>query len=234
LSGVLFGGRLGYLMQLTLLAVQVAAIGPNARFVQTHFDPVFAQPARAVERDLMEGVTVDQVVQSFATHLSPGDANWVQGELHPRFTMLYRAGVGPYGRLQPVPDCREVDFSLESNKPQTNMKLENGAWVSLGDTPFLAFHLDQSRHVYAIRLEYVYEQTTDPASFRMEWQPKPPRDENVTHYAKFDLRMHPAPLNVTVFVNASIDQFRIVPDDKPCRFRLSRLTLFVPVTPSAD
>jgi hypothetical protein len=96
-----------------------------------------------------------------------------------------------------------------------------------GDNPFIVYALDQPRFVYGIRLTYrVLGPHPEPLHVRAEWCQRV-----AGGYANQGIATFPRVFGnngeqtVTIWVNDTIDLFRIHPDNKPCRFRVSEVVL---------
>jgi hypothetical protein len=122
-----------------------------------------------------------------------------------------------------------------------------------GGSPFLTFDLGKPRFVYAIRIKCTFENTASSlASVHLSWtmsQRLPfPNDiftpgerkarvdvsldtSDVLRTVDGKMRLEPPKSEkaFTVWVNASIDQFRVYPDTSPCVFRPLQITILVPV-----
>src|SRR5262249_19779448 len=128
------------------------------------------------------------------------------------------------------------------------MSWEDRTGHGRGEASSLTFVLDQPRTVYAIRLKYSYENTSlSPAFFRMYWR-KTGADGFTQAERSVALRLetrpgpgwwlptlpflpHPIPEKEkmeTVWVDDTIDQFRMHPDKQPFVFHISEIILLVP------
>jgi hypothetical protein len=153
--------------------------------------------------------------------------------------MLKRAGIGSFRHLQDDPPSRQVVLPVTSASTR-QMVWQDGRGYGSGSGSYLTFALDQPQLVYAVRLRYSYPKGA-PASFRMAWGQSGQGDFSESGSASVLLPLPRCPeekesdeQTVTIWVNATIDRFRVYPDDKPYVFKLSEVVLLVPVTGSQN
>jgi hypothetical protein len=118
----------------------------------------------------------------------------------------------------------------------------------LGQDPRLVYDVKTPLPVSGIRLRYTYEDTAvgaaptyfdpavarGPAFFQLFWR-RSDRDDFGLHKWWFRwLDVGRGEQTMTIWVNDTIDEFRIHPDNKPCVFRLSEITLLVPVAEASQ
>jgi hypothetical protein len=122
----------------------------------------------------------------------------------------------------------EVPFRAEP-VVVNEMTWTDGAGRGVGNDPFLVFALEKRRFISAIRLKYRYENTVSPATFQAFWKDSGRNDfVDEERNVVMALATDQEPGIVIVWVNDSIDHFRIDPDIKPCGFQLYEITLLVP------
>jgi len=117
----------------------------------------------------------------------------------------------------------------------------------------MTFPLGRTRFVYAIRLRFSYADTAaDSVLFEMSWGARghnEPGDAGASSkQRRFHLKLSVDPTRevltlvdgkaryeplrpdkvVTVWVNDTVDYFRIYPDTSPCVFKLSGIVLLMP------
>jgi hypothetical protein len=131
----------------------------------------------------------------------------------------------------------------------------DGAAECLGNDPYMVFALEGPREVTAIRIKYSMAGPPPPAHLQAYWRNGDAQNFSETErYYQTDLppdleekiiveRAHAAgsvwleqtgggpqtQFWVTIPVNDTIDQFRIDPNDQPCRFKIEEIRLVVPV-----
>jgi hypothetical protein len=110
------------------------------------------------------------------------------------------------------------------------MTWQDGAGRGLGDDPFLVFALKEPQFLAGICLAYAYEDTPTPAELQVFWRNRGRQEEFVaTERNEFKvLPTDKGPGTVIIWINDSIDEFRVDPDTKPCGFKLSAITLLSP------
>jgi hypothetical protein len=106
---------------------------------------------------------------------------------------------------------------------------EDGTAFVTGVDPQLLFTLPQTRYVAGLRLRYSHENPQGaPARFQIAWkradQADFPADQR---YALWALPTGPG-RTTTIWVGDAVRQFRIQPDNQPCRFHIAALELLVP------
>jgi hypothetical protein len=101
----------------------------------------------------------------------------------------------------------------------------------VGQDPHLVYDARTPLPVDGIRLKYTYEDTPvgrGPAFFQMFWRGSDRSDFGLDRWSFRWLDVGPGERTTTVWVHDTIDQFRIHPDNKPCAFTLTEITLLVP------
>jgi hypothetical protein len=144
---------------------------------------------------------------------------------------LRRAGIGLFPSLKDSPDYMMVPVAIIPSA-LNEMTWQDGAGYGHGTNPWVAFGLEKPQRVYGIDIEYSLNYGNadpTPADFQVAWtdmqRPKPGEGA-----LSFDVDTGRGIRNVAVWVNGTIDRFRIRPDKKPCVLRVRRITLMVPPT----
>jgi hypothetical protein len=174
----------------------------------------------------------------------------VEAENYPLFEAMFadqlrdlrRAGMGLFGRLNDPGDFREAGWPIDPVEVH-GATWEHGTLRTSGADSFLGFALDEPTFVCGVRLKYSYRDpdSTEPslpsASFRATWK----REGQLWDAAERTDRIALDPDfqtwgptwrgegTLTVWVNDTIDRFHIFPDDKPRAFRLTEMTLLLPM-----
>jgi hypothetical protein len=114
------------------------------------------------------------------------------------------------------------------------MTWKDGVGEGNGDDPYLVFALPEPQLVHAIRIKYAYERTAFPVVLQVFWRRSGQQEfvEEERNHTK-ELKAEVAEGTVTVWVNDTIDQFRIDPDVKPCVIRITKIELLVPAADHA-
>src|SRR5262249_42176004 len=112
----------------------------------------------------------------------------------------------------------------------------------------LTWSLNRPRHIYAIRLRYAYVRASNWPTLHVYWRNSGSQDFNVASalfstvagpnqptWALIDGKIQTnakllTERTLTVWVDATIDQFRIYLDAAPCEVRFSRIELLVPAS----
>jgi hypothetical protein len=150
--------------------------------------------------------------------------------------MLHHAGIGQFKLLKDTPTFRELPLAIVPTAVD-QMTWSEGIGHGFGHNSSLTFTLDVPQLIYAIRLKYSYGPTAvNPAFFRMAWK-NTGRNDFDTAERNIHLKLQhwqtyaptgPGEKTLTIWVNETIDQFRIQPDTKPCDFRLAEIVVLVP------
>jgi hypothetical protein len=206
----------------------------------------FSTARQAFEQDVRAGVPPFILAERHISFFNPATDD-VRGIVL-RLRQMQQADIPQLRDMVPDPVFREVKFPV-APMGLHQVKWSDGVGYSYSDDPnkaSLDFAFTEPRFVYAVRLTYAYGDKTDGlASFRMLWG----RDnhdgggnrtalgckggislnlETIPHDI-WSRRYRSGPQKtLTVWVNSTIDGFRICPDSKPFSFALSEITLLVP------
>ena len=161
---------------------------------------------------------------------------------------MQQAGIPQFRDMAPDPAFREVALPV-APVGMNQVIWHNGVGDSYADDLSQAsvdFALTEPRFVYAIRLTYAYgDKTHGWAAFRMSWGvgDHNKRGSGGVSGCKggvsLSLETFPhdmwsrrfrggAQKSLTIWVNSTIDGFRICPDTKPFSFAVSEIKLLVP------
>jgi hypothetical protein len=178
--------------------------------------------AAAFDRDLASGTPLFRLVRRYTPFLHPS-----QEALHESLGMLRQAGIGRYRSLQDDPPFQEIP--VDRSPAEVHLARWNQGDVEVtGPDPWLKFDLPSPAPVCGIRLHYSHANPEGaPARFRIAWRRGadrgfPPEQQ----YANWNLPTG-ANRSTTIWVDDVVSQFRIQPDNRPCRFSISELTLLV-------
>jgi hypothetical protein len=197
----------------------------------------------AFERDVQKGIPAFVLAERhFASDLVPRPQ---------KLTHILKdhkaKGVGIFKEIRNDPP-----FNIDTLGVQTavlNRGVLHGDIVSSDDgMTSLTFNLGSARRVYAIRLSYVYiESTSLSPNLRVYWRSSKVEDfnenavlssivpgPNQPTWALIDSKIQTnakirTERTLTIWVDADIDQFRIYPDGAPCDFRLSKVQVLTPL-----
>src|SRR5262249_42898595 len=122
---------------------------------------------------------------------------------------------------------------------QGQMIWDHGIGYGPGRDAGLSFTLKRPQRVYAIRLRYFYDNPPETLeAFQLTWKPgDPDGGADAVRNVRLTLRTAEGekaePKTLTVWLNDTLDQLRIYPDDKPFVFHVAEVVLLVPaVDPS--
>ena len=210
------------LIAMCLLLSATGALWSNTRLGIEHGEET-ATRAAAFRRDIRAGVPAYMLVNRYTPFLHPS-----QDDL-PRFmTMLRRAGIRPFADLRENPRFREEEIPLTPTKVELLDWVDGVAHVN-GADPWLIFALPHPRYVAGIRVRYSHSNDNRTSShFKAGWRRADQREFSaVQTYANWALPTGPDH-ETTVWVGETIGAFRIQPDNQPCEFRISGVTLLLP------
>jgi hypothetical protein len=212
----------GRLVQTVMLLLAAAGFVPNMqeglRWAKERRNAI-----EAFEHDLRAGVPLSILAENHTRSLQRLDPDDLAGFLR----MLHGARVGRFKEMRADPPWRELRLPL-TPVATNEVRWQDGAAVGTGNDPYLVFALDRPRFVHAVRWQFSYEKTATPATCEFYW-----RKSGQPGFADGTRRewaqdAEPGLKRHAVWVNDTIDQFRIDPDNKPCTFRLLELVLLVP------
>ena len=143
---------------------------------------------------------------------------------------LRKARIGPFAEWRKPPRSARIPFA--STPSAINQITWDGATaVSQGSDPSLTFSLDHPRRVLGAEIRFILEKDDGAATATMEafWA----RD-GINEFAaeertaRFGVSTGPEEQTLLIWINDTVDRFRIDPDMAPCRFTLREITLLEP------
>ena len=161
-------------------------------------------------------------------------------------------GIGIFREIRDDPP-----FQIESVAIETallnGMTLREGIASSTTNGGSLTFTLPSPRYIYAVRLRHAYIKTASAwPALRVYWRDSRQRDFNeinalvsvvagpdqptwalIDGKIKTDAKVR-TDRSLTIWLDSTIDQFRLHPDSAPCEFRVSKIELLVPVEAKAE
>ena len=233
------------LMQMCLFTAACLFFLPNLDF-GLGLGKYFGAMRQALEQDIRAGVPPFILAERRIVFLTPSTDD-IKGTAS-LLRQMQRAGIPQFKHMAPDPAFREVALPL-APVGMNQMTWHNGVGSSGVDDPGQAsvdFAFTEPRFVYAIRLKVAYgPQTSGWAAFRMSWGNSNHdtwRSEGVSGCkGGVSLTVETVPHDMwsrryragsqktlTIWVNSTIDGFRICPDTKPFSFAASEITLLVP------
>jgi hypothetical protein len=235
-----------YFLQMCLFVLMVMSLGVSVEAALGWAGPDHER-YEAFEKDLRAGVPLSQLAQRHGSLHTTNNPN-AAGDVADVLSRLQQAGIEPFRFIQGDPGYREVPLPVvpvevnrmtwkdgigEGSGPDSHLVFAFRQPQLLGRDPRLVYNVPNARLVYGIRLHYAYQyaagDTADTASFQVFWG-RSARDNFGAEGRSFswDVDARPGERTTTVWVNDTIDQFRIHPDNKPCAFNLSAITLLLP------
>jgi hypothetical protein len=214
-----------YVVPMSLFLLLWATLWPNVDSALT-FARDLSKRTGDLEKDLLAEMPKSELAYRHRNlyTLDLGSAEIVAEKL----SWLREAEIGPFSRLQPDPEWREVSLPLEPVEVK-RMKWDDGLARGVNAQSFLGFALKQPRFVYAIRVRCSYEGKPKYRFIQAEWLNS--QLQEFSGEEPHDTQMIPPTNNEgipTFWVNDTIDQFRIHPHNEPFEFHLREIILLVP------
>jgi hypothetical protein len=181
------------------------------------------EQAAAFNRDLASGTPLFRLVRRNTPFLHPS-----QEALYDSLRMLHRAGIGRFQMLREDPKFQEQPVRLTPAEIQF-AHWNDGLLDVIGIDPWIRFDLPGPTPVSGIQVRYTHSSSGGvPARFRIAWR-RPGQLDFPSHqqYGNWNLPTE-SNRSMTVWVDDVVSQIRIQPDNRPCRFLISKLTLLVP------
>jgi hypothetical protein len=221
---------LGGLTASTLFFAVCVLLWPNAE-VGLERGRSVAENASALARDIREGLPTYIIVRRYTPFLHPS-----QDEAGKLLPMLRRAGIGPFGALRAAPPL------VEDPLPVTPSEVRLGRWDAATTTvqvtgvdPQLVYRLPAPRRVAGLRIGYSHANPQGaPARFVFTW--KRPGQAGYVDTQRVPNWSLPTgeDRQTTVWIDDTVSEFRIQPDNQPCTFRIRELVLLEPATGGAQ
>jgi hypothetical protein len=239
------GGNVGRCVQFGMLGV-LAILAPLNLQQAIHAGRDLAWTTAEFERDVWNGVPAFVLAERhFSSDIVPRAA-----KLDVILRDLKANGIGIFSEIRDDPP-----FQVETLDPKDaaldGMILHDGiASSAVGSKGMssLTFVLPRPRRIYAVRLRYAYVKTgSNWPKLRAYWRnsavqefnnnaavlsivsgPDQPTWAHIGGKIQTNARVR-TERSLTIWVDATIDQFRIYPDAVPCEFRLSGIELLTPI-----
>jgi hypothetical protein len=235
------GGRFRSFAQFSM-ALVLAALVP-ANYLQAKQTGLgLQQETLAFERDVRDGVPASVIAEHhFASDVVP------RAEKITRILTAHKAnGIGIFKEIRDEPRSR-IEHLPSDATAVDGIVFRDGMAQSNNGTSSLTFGLLKPQHVYAVRLRYAYVATSDrwPA-LRIYWRDSTAEDfadkrmyvstvagPDQPTWALIDGKIHTdakvrSDRVLTVWVDRTIDQFKIYPDTVSCEFRLPEVEVLLP------
>lgn len=179
---------------------------------------------QAFDDDLAAGVPLYELLVVHREALAPD--TWDQEGFSVWFQMLHDAGIGPFRQLRPNPPFREIDLLVKPSAIH-EMKWDGKTGSGAGQDACLLFRLPRPRYVAGIRLQCRHS-NPGVGHFQMSWRLRGEADfPEKPRYSLFPWELGPDETTLTIYIADTIEEFLIIPDNKPFEFGLSGITLLV-------
>jgi hypothetical protein len=209
------GGRLGRAMQVAMVAVLAVLLPGNFRQAVVIGKDVQGK-TRAFESDVRKGLPAFVLAEKhFSSDVVP------RAEKITEILKAHKAnGVGVFGEIREDPEYDVMSLPVGES---------------------LTFSVPGARHVYAVRLRYAYIKSDNPyPTMQVHWKglategmmastvpgPDQPTWALVDGRIQVDAKVRTERV-LTVWVDAPVDEVRVVPDALPAELRLSRVEVLV-------
>ena len=182
--------------------------------------------AAALSKDIQRGMPPFQVIHRYLGYLHPSSDRL--GRLLP----ILRAGrIGPFARLRTDPPFEEVPVPVDPVHVSL-VRWKSPTAEIIGVDPQITFALPKPRYVAGIRIRYAHANPRGaPARFVARWNgPGDRGKEGVRRYANWNLPTG-RDQETTIWVDDTIEEFQIQPDNQPGTFRFDAITLLIPRKP---
>jgi len=178
--------------------------------------------AEAFDRDLAAGTPLFRLVRRYTPFLHPS-----QESLHEALSLLQRGRIGKFQSLQEDPAFQEQAVKLAPADVRL-ARWNDGRVDVTGIDPWVRFDLPAPVFVCGIRIRYSHANPEGtPARFRIAWRGPGQREFPAEQqYANWNFPTGDDHAT-TIWVDDVVSQFRIQPDNRPCRFAISESTLLV-------
>jgi hypothetical protein len=215
---------LGSLARNTLFALSCVLLWPNAEAGLTS-GRGGAATALALTRDIKAGLPPSRLIPRYTPSLHPS-----QDELSRLIPFLRRHRIGPFGDVRDDPPYHEAPI------PVAPTSLRMARWDASSATarvtgvdPQLVYRLPSPRLAVGVRIRYAHSNPQgSPARFQLGWL-HPGQTEYVPsqRYSFWTLPTG-TDKRTTVWIGEVVSEFRIQPDNQPCDFHISAITLLEP------
>ena len=241
------GGRFARFVQFGM-AVVLAALLPASYVQAKQVGNALRQQSAAFERDVRAGMPAEILAEHyFASDVVP------RADKITRILIAHKAnGIGIFKEIRDEPHYRTDVLSLDASI-RDGVVLRDGVAEGNEAKSSLTFALGQPRHVYAVRLRYAYVKTVNLwPTLRTYWRNSTLEEFNDTNayastvsgpdqptWALIDGKIHTdakvrGERVLTVWIDKTIDEFRIYPDSVPCEFRLPIVEVLARASGNSD
>jgi hypothetical protein len=220
------------LIQVGLFTALCILFSQNVRGT-LQFAKEYREQMAAAEQDVLAGMTPRAITTRHASFVYDSQAGPDEEEyMISLLSMLRRAGIKPFTSMAEEPVTQEIAFPVVP-VAMNQMTWKDGVGEGHGEDPYLVFALPEPQLVHAIRVTCAYERTDPPITFQVFWRKSDQQDfEEARSYTQ-ELKGGAGERTITIPVNATIGQFRIDPDVKPCVIRIAKIELLVPAADHA-
>jgi hypothetical protein len=181
------------------------------------------------ERDIRAGTPLTGLVGRQAPYWC-----WDEAPLRRGLQALQGRGIGVFRLIEADPPMDELPLSVRPAALH-GMTWEGGVARGVDADSCLEFSLGKPRYIFAIRMKYRLSNEEGMAQLRASWRGNdltgPSKDKEGMLYP-VKLKTGPPLKTQTIWVNDTINSFRLYPDKGPCDFLIQEMVLLV--KPDAD
>jgi hypothetical protein len=197
---------------------------PTSYFAGKNYGYDKAARGDALARDVARGLPPDALARRHAGRVFPDEA-----VLAERLEIL-REARAPLFAAAPSPSCGRRERLAPEVVAAHDLERAAAYWRATGEDPYLVLALPEERYVCAVEVTFALA-TPEERALRLEafWMRSGSNTfEPGERSDAFAVRSSPTEQTVTVWVNDTIDRFRVDPDRAPNEFSLTRIVLVEP------
>ena len=215
--------RFAPLARSVLYTLVVAAASQNMLTGKSAATAMLAEHMK-FRKDMAEGEPISLLVKRHYMGL-----NFFQDRLQHYLKAVHDAGCWPYRDLRPDPPMRELRIPVAPAQ-MAQVVRQGRSWRATGDDPSLDFDLDRPTFVRGLRITFSHESSDGQSPyFQVQWRACGEQEFTEDRsYAHFELPTSGQTVEVPVWIYETIDQIRICPDKRPCRFSIAEIVLLLP------
>jgi hypothetical protein len=192
------------------------------------------QHSELVKRDLRAGAPPYKIVRYHwdRMYFDMGST----APLIPLLRDLRDGGCGDFRHMGEDPPFREVPLSV------TPISIEGATWDKgtahvFDKDAYLVFPVPETKPVAGVRITYVHsaepglrpDNLTSYITFKLFWKRRDQTEFSPLQSYRNNW-LNTGEQTETIWVDDTIDQLRIHPDDRPCEFKILKMALIVPAT----
>lgn len=180
----------------------------------------------AVLADIRSGLPPYRIIARNTPWLSTS-----HDKLTPNFQALQREKIGPFARMRSDPPMVEIPLAL--NPSFLSLARWDGSTKTIDATgvdPWVQFRLAEPSEVAGLRIVYSHDNGSRTSPwFKLLWrrpdQAAFPKDQI---YQRWTMPTGPDQ-SITAWIDSPVAEFRMQPDNRPCRFQIQEVVLLIPM-----